>query len=70
MSKQNGFASRKKGNVATAVIIVFLSIVAAMQIFPFYLQIVTSLQPMDMVPEVGKIYLWAEGFHKIGRAHV
>lgn len=63
MSKQIGRAARKKSNVATVVIIVFLSIVAAMQIFPFYLQIVTSLQPMDMVPEAGKIYLWAEGFH-------
>ena len=63
MSKQIGRAARKKGNAATVVIIVFLSIVAAMQIFPFYLQIVTSLQPMDMVPEVGKSYLWADGFH-------
>lgn len=40
-----------------------LGIVALMQIFPFFLQIVTSLQPLDFVPEPGKIYLAADGFH-------
>ena len=34
---------KKKVSVATIVIICFLSIVALLQIFPFYLQIVTSL---------------------------
>ena len=54
---------KKKVSVATIVIICFLSIVALLQIFPFYLQIVTSLQPMDMYPETGKIYVWPESFN-------
>ena len=28
-----------------------------MQLFPFWLQVVTSLQPLDMIPEDGKLYL-------------
>lgn len=55
--------NRKKDNAATIAIIVLLSIVAVLQIFPFYLQIVTSLQPMDFLPESGKIYFVSEGFH-------
>lgn len=54
---------KKKVDIGTIIIITILSIVALLQIFPFYLQIVTSLQPLDLVPEVGKIYLYSEGFH-------
>lgn len=56
-------AKKKKISVVTIVIICFLSIVALLQLFPFYLQIVTSLQPMDMYPETGKIYVWPESFN-------
>ncbi len=38
-------------------IFVVLSLVALCQIFPFWLQIVSALQPLDHVPEDGKIYL-------------
>ena len=56
--------STKKLDHATIVIIVFLSVVALLQIAPFYLQIVSSLQSMDFLPEAGKIYLWPEdGLH-------
>ncbi len=58
-------SQRKKDIVVTAVIIIFLSAVAAMQIFPFFLQFISSVQDMNkFVPEAGKIYLWPEyGFH-------
>ncbi len=38
-------------------IILFLTALALMQLFPFWLQIVTSLQPLDLIPEDGKLYL-------------
>lgn len=65
MSKDPKCLKRKKGgNLSTVVIIVFLSIVALMQMFPFFLQFVSSVQHMDFLPEAGKIYLWPEdGFH-------
>lgn len=65
MSKDpNNLRRKKGGNLSTVVIIVFLSIVALMQIFPFFLQFVSSVQDMDFVPVAGKIYLWPEdGFH-------
>lgn len=44
-------------------IIILLSILALAQVFPFYLQIVTSLQPTEgFTPIDGKIYLWPEKF--------
>ena len=58
MSKDpNNLRRKKGGNLSTVVIIVFLSIVALMQIFPFFLQFVSSVQDMDFVPVAGKIYL-------------
>lgn len=43
----------------TVVIIIILSILAFAQIFPFYLQLVTSLQPVEgFYPEYGKIYFF------------
>lgn len=52
-------AKQKRVAVAvTVVVIVLLSAVAFLQIFPFWLQFVTSLQPLDFVPQDGKIY-WA-----------
>lgn len=50
---------RKKRSWAPDIcIIVTLSVIAFLQIFPFWLQIVTSLQPLDFQPESGKIYWW------------
>ncbi len=52
-------AKQKRVAVAvTVAVIVLLSAVAFLQIFPFWLQFVTSLQPLDFVPQDGKIY-WA-----------
>lgn len=45
------------------VIILFLSLLALMQLFPFWLQVVTSLQPLDFLPEDGKIYLLPVSVH-------
>lgn len=59
MSKKNNVWSL----IGSIVIVVILVIVALMQIFPFYLQIVTSLQPLDFLPDPGKIYLIPESFH-------
>ena len=49
---------KRTGIIVTTIIIIFLSILSLAQIFPFYLQIVTSLQPTDFTPIDGKIYLW------------
>ena len=50
--------TKKPANVvANILIIVFLSVLSLMQLFPFWLQLVTSLQSVDFVPEVGKLYL-------------
>lgn len=41
------------------VIVIVLSIIAILQLFPFYLQLVTSLQPTEgFTPIDGHIYLW------------
>ena len=52
-----------KGTIVTISIIIFLSILSLAQIFPFYLQLVTSLQPTEgFVPIDGHIYLWPVKF--------
>ncbi len=48
---------KKHFSYVNIIIIVLLSLVAFMQIFPFYLQIVTSLQPLTFLPDPGHIYL-------------
>jgi len=48
---------RQKSTVFDVIVIIILSIIALMQIFPFYLQIVTSLQPLDFLPDPGHIYI-------------
>ncbi len=49
---------KKRSRAPDICIIVLLSVIAFLQIFPFWLQIVTSLQPLDFQPESGKIYWW------------
>lgn len=40
--------------------ILFLSLIAFCQVFPFFIKIVDSLQSPDLIPEYGKLYLWPE----------
>lgn len=47
---------KRKSVIITIAIIILLTAVAFLQIFPFWLQFVTSLQPLDFIPEDGKIY--------------
>ncbi len=54
---------RRKLKIGNIITIILLSIIALMQIFPFYIQIVTSLQSMSFIPDPGKIYLLPLGFH-------
>lgn len=55
MDKQNKVISI----IVNVLIITLLSFLAIAQIFPFYLQIVTSLQPIEgFTPIDGQIYLW------------
>ncbi|MDE7406128.1 MAG: carbohydrate ABC transporter permease [Clostridiales bacterium] len=49
-------AQKRKSVIITVLIIILLTAVAFLQIFPFWLQFVTSLQPLDFIPEDGKIY--------------
>lgn len=53
----NKSSNKARRITVNVVIIVFLSLLALMQLFPFWLQVVTSLQPLDMIPEDGKLYL-------------
>ena len=55
MNKKRAMQKRKSV-IITVLIILLLTAVAFLQIFPFWLQFVTSLQPLDFVPEDGKIY--------------
>ena len=60
----NKKSSQKARNITiSVVIIVFLSLLALMQLFPFWLQVVTSLQPTDLIPEDGKLYLLPVSVH-------
>lgn len=51
-------AMNKKRSVKKIIFSIILSVFAFLQIFPFYLRIVDSLQPKKFIPELGKIYLW------------
>lgn len=55
--------SKRKNKIRNTIFYIILSIFAFVQLFPFYLRIVYSLQPKDFLPEIGKIYLLPEGFH-------
>lgn len=39
---------------------IILIVFSVIQLFPFYLKVVESLQPKGFVPVLGKIYLWPE----------
>lgn len=53
----------KKINVVSIVSILILLFFAFVQIFPFYLNVVSALQPLSFIPEYGKIYLLPESFN-------
>lgn len=54
---------RSPKNIAKRAVIIFLlALMAFLQLFPFYLQLVNALQPLDLVPVYGKIYLIPDQF--------
>jgi multiple sugar transport system permease protein len=57
LNKNRSFKQRHK--IVSAII---LSLLALLQLFPFWIQIVSSLQPLDFLPESGKIYLLPSAF--------
>lgn len=57
MNKKRALQKRKSV-IITVSIVLLLTVVAFLQIFPFWLQFVTSLQPLEFLPEDGKIYWW------------
>lgn len=50
----------KKIRVRHIIFYIFLSVYSFIQIFPFYLKVVNSLQSKDFVPVLGQFYLWPE----------
>lgn len=56
-------ASQRRQEIRFNVIsIIFLSIVAIIQILPFWLKLVEATHSPDFLPEVGKVYIWFEAF--------
>lgn len=54
-------ASQRRQEIRFNVIsIIFLSIVAIIQILPFWLKLVEATHSPDFLPEVGKVYIWFE----------
>ena len=54
---------RSPQNIAKRAVIIFLlALMAFLQLFPFSLQLVNALQPLDLVPVYGKIYLIPDQF--------
>lgn len=42
--------------------IVFLSVIAFFQLFPFWLKLVDATHSPDFYPELGKVYIWFADF--------
>lgn len=56
-------ASQRRQEIRFNVIsIVFLTIVAVIQLLPFWLKLVDATHSPDFLPEVGKVYIWFEAF--------
>ena len=53
---------KHKINITSVFAVIILSVFSFVQIFPFYLSLVSSLEPLSFVPKYGKIYLWPEAF--------
>ena len=53
-------SNKIKKNIGQVLIIFVLCLFSFVQIFPFYLQLVNSLQPLTFRPQYGKMYLWPE----------
>ena len=56
-------SNKIKKNLGQFFIVLVLSLFSFVQIFPFYLQLVNSLQPLTFQPQYGKLYLWPESFN-------
>lgn len=56
-------SNKIKKNLGQFFIVLVLSLFSFVQIFPFYLQLVNSLQPLTFKPQYGKLYLWPESFN-------
>ncbi len=50
----------KKIHIRHIIFYIILSLYSFIQIFPFYLQVINSLQSKDFIPVLGKFYLWPE----------
>ena len=53
-------SNKLKKNIGQGLIIFVLCLFSFVQIFPFYLQLVNSLQPLSFQPQYGKMYFWPE----------
>lgn len=54
--------SKKRGWGFQIVSIVFLSIIAFFQLFPFWLKLIDATHKPTFLPEPGKVYLWFKDF--------
>jgi len=58
----NSVQPTKKVRISAVIIIALLSLFAFLQVFPFYLELIRSMQPKAFEPSYGRLYLWPEGF--------
>lgn len=56
-------SNKIRNSIFQGIIIAILALFSFVQIFPFYLQLVNSLQPLTFKPQYGKINLWPESFN-------
>ncbi len=64
MSKTSQKAGRRRSRELrfNIISIVFLSVVAFFQLFPFWLKLVDATHSPDFYPELGKVYVWFADF--------
>lgn len=53
----------KRINYVGILVVIILSLFAIVQILPFYLQLVSSLQPLNFRPQYGKLNFWPESIN-------
>lgn len=58
--KQKNKSKKKAERVFQTLTIIFLSLLALAQLFPFYLKLIDSLHNTEFIPKFGKLYLWPE----------
>lgn len=64
MSKklQTAGLRRRQERRFNVISIVFLSVIAFFQLFPFWLKLVDATHSPDFYPELGKVYIWFADF--------